>query len=92
MQTAKPYTGRRAKRSSERTASTGILVLLLLVAGGWGASTSSTSDTPAEEGGGAQPVDTCNDGLDNDGDGLTDTADFECDPTNPMYDGDEDGA
>ena len=35
-------------------------------------------------------VDTCSDGIDNDGDGNTDGADAECDTTGINWDGDED--
>ena len=41
-----------------------------------------TATTPA--------VDTCNDGIDNDGDGNTDGNDAECFEGSPVYDGDED--
>ena len=43
------------------------------------------------KGGGQSPPDTCNDGLDNDGDGYTDSQDLDCDPQNPNYSGEEDG-
>ena len=75
--------------SRKANPSTAMVVLLLLVAGGWGA-TSSSDDTTVEEPAGAD-VNTCTDGIDNDGDGAVDSMDLECDVNNPMYDGDENG-
>ncbi len=60
-----------------------VLALLMILSG-----TISMSDS----GGSKPPVDTCNDGIDNDGDGAADGQDFECNPQAPMYDGDEDGS
>ena len=57
-----------------------VLAMLMILGG-----TISMSDS-------SPPVDTCNDGIDNDGDGAADGADFECNSEAPMYDGDEDGS
>jgi hypothetical protein len=59
-----------------------VLAMLMILGG-----TISMSDS-----GNSQPPDTCSDGIDNDGDGAADSQDFECNPTAPMYDGDEDGS
>jgi hypothetical protein len=66
-------------------------LLLVFIMVGAGAS-SDNKNTPTN------PVDTCNDGIDNDGDGFFDFTDYEqstddmdCDPDNPNYTGEEDG-
>ncbi len=60
-----------------------VLAMLMILGG-----TISMSD----DGGKPATPDTCNDGIDNDGDGAADSDDFECKPNAPMYDGDEDGS
>jgi hypothetical protein len=57
----------------------GLVVLLLL------------SDIPTKEDPSTSLPDECADGIDNDEDGNTDSADYECDPTSPEYDGTEAG-
>ena len=50
-----------------------------------------------DDGGNSSTVDTCSDGIDNDGDGWFDytggnqSDDLDCDPNNPNYTGEEDG-
>lgn len=73
------------RHNSRRGSSTGKIagVIFLAILLGWaGNDTSSTSTT----------VDTCTDGIDNDGDGNIDQNDPECNttPGNPDYDGTED--
>ena len=58
-----------------------VLALVLILSG----TLSMGSDTGSDD----RPVDTCRDGIDNDGDGFTDSADSECDGNTPFYDGDE---
>jgi len=76
---------RHKPRSRARAAAAGggggalLLIALILVGGGIPDSDSSA------------PVDTCDDGIDNDGDGFVDAIDPECDPLSPGYDGVEDG-
>ena len=72
--------------SSQRKRSTAsntlvFVLMFVVVIGGFATDSDSTS---------APVIDTCSDGLDNDGDGLPDESDMECDPTSPSYDGDED--
>lgn len=71
---------------------TGMLgaLLLVFIMVGAGASSDTKPQQPNT------PVDTCNDGIDNDGDGYFDfdgsqDDDWDCDPNNPNYTGEEDG-
>ena len=59
-----------------------VLALLVILSG-----TISMSDS-----GGSKPVDTCADGIDNDGDGYADGQDGECAQGSPYYDGEENDA
>jgi len=72
-------------QKNKKFSANAVLVLaMLMILGG----TISMSD----DGGKQTPPDTCNDGLDNDGDGQTDGQDSECGQGSPFYDGDEDGS
>ena len=59
-----------------------VLALVLILSG--------TLSMGSDNGSNSNPVDTCADGVDNDGDGFRDGGDSECDPNNPNYDGNED--
>jgi len=70
----------------------GALFLVLLLSGGLATSTtSSTSDDSSSDssGGDPPPLSQCEDGIDNDGDGFTDSEDPDCDINSPMYNGNE---
>tara|TARA_B100000287_G_scaffold71415_1_gene62917 strand:- start:4838 stop:5107 length:270 start_codon:yes stop_codon:yes gene_type:complete len=58
-----------------------VLALVLILSG--------TLTMGSDNGSNSQAVDTCSDGVDNDGDGYTDGQDSECNPNAPFYDGDE---
>jgi hypothetical protein len=68
----------RAKAKGGMGAIIGIVALAVILGFNDGISSSDSS-----------AVDTCNDGIDNDGDGNIDTADAECFASSPVYDGDE---
>ena len=59
-----------------------VLALVLILSG--------TLSMGSDNGSNSNPVDTCADGVDNDGDGFTDGQDSECRSNNPNYDGQED--
>lgn len=58
-----------------------VLALVLILSG--------TLSMGSDNGSNSNPVDTCTDGVDNDGDGYTDGQDSECNPNTPYYDGNE---
>ena len=58
-----------------------VLALVLILSG--------TLSMGSDNGSNSTPVDTCTDGVDNDGDGFTDGQDSECNPNAPYYDGNE---
>ncbi len=57
-----------------------LLVVAVVFAGGGDDGLSSVDE---------DDIVTCTDGLDNDGDGVADTLDAECNPFSPYFDGDE---
>ena len=83
------------------------IFLLLLLAGGSSIDTSSSSGSTSDGGddfgdddfdgedlddGGGPPSSECEDGIDNDGDGMTDFEDPNCDPNSPTFNDTEGGA
>ena len=70
--------------------SKGFLIACLIAFLVIGSGSSSDESNPSKSS-------TCSDGIDNDGDGFTDfpddgiTDDWDCDPDNPNYTGEEDG-
>ena len=69
----------------------GALFLVLLLSGGLATSTTSSTsdDSSSDSSGGDPPTLQCEDGIDNDGDGFTDSEDPDCDINSPMYNGNE---
>lgn len=77
-----------ARKKNQGSMSVAVLIVFgLLLSGVYGVDKSVTND---DAGDAPVPPDTCSDGIDNDGDGNTDSSDQECDPANPNYDGNED--
>lgn len=87
-----------AKRKGQRSRSRSVLkppkggavaiFAFIIILGGFSLNGSDSIDHDSAQ---ASVEPTCADMEDNDGDGLTDLNDPECDPENPLYDGEEDG-
>lgn len=76
---------------TKKTNAFGALFLVLLLSGGLATSTTSSTsdDSSSDSSGGDPPTPQCEDGVDNDGDGFTDSEDPDCDINSPMYNGNE---
>ena len=77
-----------ARSKNQGSMSVAVLIVFgLLLSGVYGVDKGTTTDDGGDS---STPVDTCNDGVDNDNDGMADGADPECDPSADGYDGTED--
>ena len=76
--------------NNNRTNAFGALIVVLLLSGGF-AATSSTSNDSSTDGDSSSTLTECEDLFDNDSDGFIDSEDTSCDPSDPSYDGTEDG-
>lgn len=74
------------KKKSSPFANNSVFVIALVLI------LSGTLSMGSDTGSNSRPVDTCVDGVDNDGDGFTDGQDSECNPNTPYYDGNENDA
>jgi hypothetical protein len=95
-----------SRRSKQSTGALGFVVMLMIIGGIGVQSTTSVDDSTSGNDGGDDGSgdggdggnggnggmdNTCSDEIDNDGDGLSDILDPECDPAHPLFDGSENG-